>query len=366
MTDELAPLRLRLDPLMTIVRDGDDACQIVTSERQLFRIRGKTVPVLIEHVLPLLDGSRRVTDLRIALDGRVKQALLDDLLRLLMHNRVVRDVTDAPPLSEAVRETWRGALQLLSRFSARPEELFGQLRKARVAVVGDSPWVQDLVDALAAWGIGELDVIGRPPRDVRAPAGTQVHTQPWPQLASTVERADLVVGLQDGDFAAIAELKAVNRACLQIGRSWLHVRLTLDAEAWLGPLHAPGGACFECLGLRINSNLKAGREAAVAQRQAEHGQMVTRRLDFGPFRQQAAAMAAMEAVKHLTWIEISQLFSRCCLVDLVSQDTSLHTVLRHPGCPACGPAAERRLYPWDADEVMLERTLIVPRGAELA
>jgi YcaO cyclodehydratase, ATP-ad Mg2+-binding len=113
-------------------------------------------------------------------------------------------------------------------------------------------------------------------------------------------RADFALGLQDGDFSATGELGALNRACLSQGKSWLHLRLTLDVEGWLGPLHCPGGACFECLSLRIKSNLKAGRDCVVVRQQTEQGRVAARRLEFSPLRRQLAAMAALEVVKQLT------------------------------------------------------------------
>jgi bacteriocin biosynthesis cyclodehydratase domain-containing protein len=368
MSDEQGAQRLRLDPLMNVVRDGAEACQLVISERQLFRLQGKTVPLLVDQVLPLLDGTRTVAQLRQALASQLNEKSLDELLRLLVRNRVLHDVTQVQPLSAEEQAAYCGVFRLLSRFSESPEQMLGQLRKARVAVVGTSALLQDVVDALGDCAVGDIDVFGAfgaPAAALQAPKGSRLHTPAWEELESTVARADLALGLQDGDFSAVRELKALNQACLRHGQSWLHLRLTLDAEGWLGPLHGPGGACFECLGLRIKSNLKAGRESAIAQQQTEQGLVAARTLEFAPFRRQLASMAAIEVLKHLTQLELTQLFSRCCLVDFLTQETSLHTVLKHPACPACGVSRDGRLYPWDKDEVLLERTLLPQREEKL-
>jgi adenylyltransferase/sulfurtransferase len=358
VSDNLGSQKLQLDPLMTLVRHGADSCQFVLSERQMFRLQGRTVPVLVEHVLPLLDGTRTVLELRQALAAQLSEKALDDMLRLLLRNRVLRDVSGASVLSAEEQEAHRGVLLFLSRYSENPDQLLARLRGARVAVMGDSPFVQDVINALAACGIGLLDIVSEQTLSITPPLLTQLRSRPWEDLEATLTESDFVLGLQDGDFSSTRALKQVNQICSRLGKSWLSLRLTLDAEGWLGPVHGPGGACFECLDWRIKSNLKAGRDHAITQQHAEDGRVQVRRLEVAPFRQQLAAMAAIETLKQLTWLEATSLFSRCCIVDFITHETSLHTVLKNPACPTCGQHRGGRLLPWDADEVLLERTLI--------
>jgi bacteriocin biosynthesis cyclodehydratase domain-containing protein len=307
----------------------------------MFRVQGRSVPVLVDHLLPLVDGARSVGAIQEHLADRIAARPLAELLEALVRHGLLRDVSEAPALSDAERAEHREILALLSRFSERPEALLAGLRAARVLVVCDSPWGADVAGALRESAVGTVRWL-----------------ESGEALEAEVAAATLVVGLQDGDFTGAALLAALNRACVALGRGLLHARLTLDAEGFLGPLYEPGGACLECLRLRIRNNLQAGREVGLAERRVEQGQLAVERLAYAPFRRQLAAMVALEVVKQLTAVEPSALYCRCRIVDLMTHESQLHTVLRHPACGACGQRQEGRVYPWDEDEIRVERMLI--------
>ena len=355
----LDDMRVRLDPLMSIVREGPDACFIMASERELFRLKGRTVPVLLEHVMPLLDGHRTVRELRAALADRLHAKAVDQLIRLLLSNRVVHDTTRLQALGPEEIEEFRGLCNLMARCTDKPYVALERLRTARVAVVGCASLAVPVVQSLGECAIGIIDVVAEPDT-LPLPVLPLSQLRRWNpgQLADAITGADLVLGLQDGDLSSIGVLTELNQLSLAHGLTWLHLRLTLDAEGWLGPLHVPGGACYQCLNLRLTSNLKTWRERAVAQHQVAQRHLEPKRLGFGPLGAQLAGAAALEVIKYLTWIQLTQLASRCYLFDFLNHEISLHTVLRHPNCPACHLDRERQLATWSEDQVQLERMLL--------
>jgi bacteriocin biosynthesis cyclodehydratase domain-containing protein len=328
-------------PFLRVLRDGPEACHLLTSERTTFRVQGHGVPFLLDEVLPSFDAPLRVGALSERLTEQVEEDALRALLGALLRNGILRDVTEAPPLSSGDRAEHRDTLSLLSRLSDRPEALLATLREARVLVACDSPWGDEVAEALRSTAIGAVRLV--------ATADS---------MEAEVEAATVAVGLQDGDFTGTQMLTALNRACVSRGRSLLHARLTLDADGFLGPWYEPGGACLECLRLRIRNNLRSGREVALAERQVDEGRLPADRLSFSPFRRQLAAMVAVEVLKQVTALEPSSLYCGCRVVDLLTHESQLHPVLRHPACEACGRQPSGRLYPWDEDAIQVERMLI--------
>lgn len=326
---------------LRVLRDGPEACHLLTSERTTFRVQGRGVPFLVEEVLPSFERPMRVGAVGTRLASPGGDDGLRALVAALVRNGILRDVTDAPHVPDAERAAHRGALSLLSRLSDRPETPLAALRAARVVVACSSPWGADVAEALSDAAVGVVRSVA----DVEA-------------IEAEVATATVAVGLQDGDFTGTRLLAALNRACVSQGRSLLHARLSLDADALLGPWYEPGGACLECLRLRIRNNLRSRREVALVERQVEDGQLAPESLSFRPFRRQLAAMVAVEVVKQVTSLEPSALYCNCRVVDLLTHETQLHRVLRHPACEACAPPAAGRLYPWDEDTIVIERMLV--------
>jgi hypothetical protein len=123
---------LRTVPFLRVLRDGPDACHLLTSERTTFRVQGRGVPFLLDAILPAFDAPLRVGALPERLAAGVEEEALRALLGALLRNGILRDATDAPPLSADERTTHRDTLSLLSRLSDRPEAHLAKLREARV------------------------------------------------------------------------------------------------------------------------------------------------------------------------------------------------------------------------------------------
>jgi bacteriocin biosynthesis cyclodehydratase domain-containing protein len=281
------------------------------------------------------------------------------MVQALLRQRVIVDAGLEQTLSAHEREAFASLLVMLARSSSEPYRLLGQLRGARVVVLGDLELSREVVLGLSECAIGRIDLLVEEPapeRGVSLPAGVRV--LPMEELEAVVPGADLVIGVQDGELNSPRRLRELNRLCLRLGTSWLRLQLTLDAEGWIGPLHAPGSACFECLELRLEGNLQTRREQRLHREQVERGLLPARRLGFGPFQRQLASAMALEVLLLLTGLEPSRLVGRGLLLDMLAHERSMHPVLKHPACPACGKPPEDRLRPWSKEEIRPGRTLL--------
>jgi bacteriocin biosynthesis cyclodehydratase domain-containing protein len=152
----------------------------------------------------------------------------------------------------------------------------------------------------------------------------------------------------EGAFTVLAEravdpiqLQVMNRLCLALGAPWMHS--VVDGPLLLvGPVFVPRRtACFECLDARLTMNM---REAASYQgyKRALAGAAVRpSRLEIAPVtRAMLAALTAFEALGFVLTGSTSTV-GKLLAVYLPTMEFSFGDVLRLPGCPACGPIAER-------------------------
>ncbi|WNG31014.1 TOMM precursor leader peptide-binding protein [Cystobacter fuscus] len=360
MSDSFESMRPRLAPTVSVVQDGEDTCYLMMTGKDMLRCRGPLVSTLVTRLLPLLDGTRGVAEIRDTLEGTLEAKQVDEVLRLLLRHHLLMDAEPEQVLSTQERVAFGSLLALLSRSSTQPYRVLERLRRMRLVVVGDSELAREVVESLAECAFGTIDLVS--PRGAWAALTLELpvrvrHFEPG-HLRDVIPGAELVIGVQDGEFNFTRQMRELNRLCLRLGVSWLQVQLTLEAEGWLGPLHTPGTACFECMDMRMKSNLRTWKEQGLHEEQVEQGLLMGRRLGFRPMQRQLAGALAIEVLLHLSGLEASRLVGRSLVIDALSQESSLHPVLKHPACPACGTPPEARLHPWGEEDIRLERTLM--------
>lgn len=355
-------MKPRLKALVHIVRDGDLKCHLIASEREIFRCQGKSVPILVDKVIPLLDGTRTVEQLCEALAGTLNEKGVRDLLELLSRYHVLVDAVGLTDIVDSDSGCFRGIHNLLSRYSDRPAPMLQALRNARVAVLGTGPLVQDTVQALAECAIGHIDVLWAGRHLPLETIERVVHRSfDVSEMTKVLPGATLTLALQDGEFGLVRPLRELNRLSLRELIPWLHVRLSLDAEAWIGPIYVKGGPCFECTHWRSRSNLRSAKEVEMCEALVADGIVSEKRMDFRPFQRHLASAVAFDVVQYIAGLDPNGLIERCRVVDLITHEASTHVILRHPYCKACGMLEFTRLQLWDMDVLRIERMLLPSR-----
>ncbi|MFI9596370.1 TOMM precursor leader peptide-binding protein [Nonomuraea sp. NPDC052265] len=347
-------------------------------------------PALLQRLLPLLDGTRPVEDIRTRLAAHdADPATVDDLLRALHANGLLQDGPPAPTaLTAEEQEWWRQQADFFGHFSAasdstlpaRPDVLpsgrhyQARLREAVVAVLGCGRLGSQVARDLATSGVGELlcvddgtvteeaaradawydpghrgrpaaevvcELIGRTSPHCRA---VPVGSGSWEEL---LDRCDAVVLAPD--VFRPADHEALNTAALSSRTPWTSCR-TVGLEVLIGPTVLPGrSACWTCFDDRRRSHLTRHEEATLVEHIWGEADRPPPFLAVVP----GLSLVTLEVVKLLTGFAPATTVDGLLAVDVLSSTTTLHPVLRVPRCRSCGRPAQDRpaLQVWDVEGV---------------
>ncbi|GIF05516.1 hypothetical protein [Actinoplanes siamensis] len=287
------PVRPCLIPGLVQVPLVDGLAFAGTGNRQTV-LRGRAAVRLVPRLLPELDGTRTVAELAAAFPG-VSESDLSACVTLLYASGLLQD-GPAGDVVEVIPPEVAGYLGRnldTTRVNRSRDEACERLARARVLISGP--------ERLAGLLRAELTRAG-----VDAEAGA------WPAGAG-----DLVVAVDDGDAAAMAE---VDEACRKAGISWLRAAAGADT-AEIGPLFdARYTCCHDCFSR--NRATPAGVPSPV--RAAIW-----------------AALVATEVVHLLSRVGQVPSMSVCTVLDLAGWAQRAVAAYRRPGCPVCLPADPR-------------------------
>ncbi|APR78775.1 TOMM biosynthesis cyclodehydratase protein C [Minicystis rosea] len=288
--------RLRLSPAFDIV--STEAGLLVRSDLVTSQITGSDARRLMEKLLPLLDGSRDRAAILAALGGA--PAAVAAFLDRLVARGAVEAVPEAPPSARA-----RGQRLFFRAWSADADAATARLVAAHVVVAGRSRWAQAAARELAAAGV---DAIEGPLalRDVAA------------ALARRSESTLVIAAVPPEDTERLARLTQA----ASVPSLWARRSGTVVA---IGPLVIPGQtACRVCaMETSVSAALsEMNRERAVRGGTASDGLL--------------GHLVALEAIKVITRYAPTHLGGRTLIQDLVSWESTLHTLVRLPWCRVCG------------------------------
>jgi len=220
------PERPRLKPWYRLAEAGESL--VFEHGQSAIVFEGRAARRLLPELLPLLDGTRQVSDLAPRL-GPSSGAGVEHALRLLHEHGLL---LDGPGLEPDEPAGVVGAVESLA--SAVPGSQIAAIRtvlaEAVVEVVGGGAPVRMLAELLRASGVGRV---------ARASWETSAERSP----------VRLVVVVPSG--SEVAQTARWNSRAVEGGAVWLQV-LPFDGRfAPIGPLYVPGETCcFECYRLR--------------------------------------------------------------------------------------------------------------------
>lgn len=211
----------------------EDGRLVLAHGESVVCMEGRATASLLPSLLSLLDGSRTIDEVALALGPGTAPAVEHALGLLADHGLLC----EGPRLGEAPRDRVANLLAATGAAPVSPGQAAERLAAARVAVVGAGP-TGDLVAALLA-----ESGIRRPVRG----------GLPWDGSEDFV-----VVAPGAGELEALA---AWNRTALARGTTWLHVAPYDGLIATVGPLVHPGETCcLECFQRRRVANAPWGDE----------------------------------------------------------------------------------------------------------
>ncbi|MFB6394444.1 TOMM precursor leader peptide-binding protein [Polymorphospora lycopeni] len=368
------------DDLMYVATDAGVYLETGTTSTE---ISGGAAYGLIRRIAPHLDGSRTVAELTESLPAN-QQRLVTDLVAMLVHRGIARDLDREPPhrLQDWELTRYRQAISFAEHTADAPLHRFESFRNSRVLLIGAGPGLAALVQTLFDLGLLTATLVETAESPTEQAACQRILDRcraddPTVELSLRPELADgaalaAVVGEYDAVLHCTDRLMAgraltLNRVARAHGVPVLHA-LATAGSAWVGPTGGGAvGGCWECAVRSLHGTSPSGEapletdhpDAVAEYLTAPVGALIGTALGFGYFRH--AVGAETTATNRMTHI------------DLESAVTSEHLLGVHPRCRSCRgsvpaePLAERiavmaRRTPVDAETFATRvATMIDPR-----
>jgi molybdopterin-synthase adenylyltransferase len=339
---------------------GDETL-IISSERRRIKLKGHSFREFLEYVVPLLDGSHSIEDIRISVADVFAPEDLDASLELLATQNFLED-GGAPELPRNLEHQWN----FFHELGIDPREAHDRLAASTLTVFGMGALGAAAATSLACAGVGKIRCIDHLPitsadpmlnpvfssADVgklRAevicnrirelnPAAAATPCSVLPEsdesVLDAIEGSDFVICCADRSLSTL--FYRVNRACLKARIRWTSGSVSAF-EGIVGPTVTPfETACYLCYQMRS--------VACAENPEDEFAQLrfLDRRKQDDSGRRENLVFGAgvighllgLEAFRALTGISSSAV-GRILIFDLIEMNSQKHVVLRKPWCPAC-------------------------------
>jgi bacteriocin biosynthesis cyclodehydratase domain-containing protein len=283
-------------------------------------LEGPGATALVPMLIPLLDGTRSVSQIISSVGEEFAPAVENALAALATH----RLLAEGPPLPADTPATLAETVSQLaatdSSATRAPSEILQSLAGAHIRVAGSSPAATSLVQLLRSAGLSRVVQQGG--------------------LTDDFQASDLLVAAPAD--RELGELFTLNDVALSERQTWVPV-LPFDGRfASVGPLIVPGETCcYECYTARKAAALRYADTTGMAE-------MIPTLLPTGMIIYGIlASIAANIAVR---WLGLGDSFlpGRLHAYEVANGlELTRHDVLRVPRCNACSPAARAPTsFPW--------------------
>lgn len=311
-----------------------------------FRIDGPEAKPIARQVFGALDDKGATAEEICALFPAPYQSSIRNLVEQLTARRILVPIGDSEDTNKGAED---GLEIFYWNFGFEAQEVTQRLNSRRIVIVGVNYISRQLVTALSASGVTNVQVIDYPLlRNVRMFDGdSKLVDDQWPPTHPPIVYKDwadeqntepLHCVVATSDFGGAHLMREWNRYCVEENHNFLPVVLQ-HLIGYVGPLVVPGEtACYECLRARQNSHLEDPETSRAAEHHAFQGQLVN---GFHP------SMASI--LGDISAIELTKFYGRVprwrvgALVEVNLLMTSVVTrkVLKIPRCSICSELHKR-------------------------
>ncbi len=334
---------------------NDEETMIFNTTRRTLTVKSQALHDVERIVLPLLDGSRTIGEIRAAIGEKLTDSSLNQCLEFLIDNRLV--VENAVDLDS--RAYLLPQISLYHELGFEQKDVQKHLANARIAVFGLGGSGLVAATNLATAGIGFLRLcddnflmmsdrvnkIGafqsvQAAQQIEAIAEvtqTEIVTDPLTDDATVnalLDDVDLVIVATDAVSVNLAY--RLNRLCLKMQRPLLPGG-AVGVEGNIGPLVLfQDSPCYLCYRMRSMSCAKLPEaELAIEQFLDRERRSQPRLRESLPIGQMlVGSYLALEAVKMLLGLPIAT-NGKLLHLDLLGTKLTHNVVLKKPGCPHC-------------------------------
>ena len=372
-SDLLAAERHLLPPGSEVFLSGDHTL-VLRSSTGTTAFSGDLVGAELVECIRSLDGTRTLRQVLAAIDPARREACVAFVHELAQRRLLALEL----PLDNQPSPDDPHAAAYWRLYADSAEGAKRRLQNATVLVAGLGGIGATLASALAAAGIVRLLLIDAHP--VRAadaslgyrclardqsrasalaetlrehadtsvePIARRVEENEWDQMVAS---AQLVV--MTSDNMALADYERTNESCLRLGTPWTSARIDRQ-RGMIGPYIVPGQtACFACYELRVRANADHADDHAAMYR---HWHELADCPPDWPLLPAATRMLgeqlALDTLRVIGGQQLSAAYGKVLHVELDTQLSRAHEVLKLPRCPACSRARNRPLTRiWDLNE----------------
>ncbi|NEU82118.1 TOMM precursor leader peptide-binding protein [Nostoc sp. UIC 10630] len=338
---------------------------IFNTRRRTLTVKGQALHDVEKIVLPLLDGSRTIGEIRAAICEKLTDSSLNQCLEFLMDNRLVDELLEDPVDLDS-HAYLLPQISLYHELGFKQKDAQKHLANARIAVFGLGGSGLIAAINLASAGIGFLrlcDDVCTFPSDFPMMSGsvfnqigafrgveaarqieaiakvTQTETVTDPltndeTVNALLEDVDLVIVATDAVSVNLAY--RLNRLCLKMQRPLLPGG-AVGVEGTFGPLvFSQDGPCYLCYRMRSIACAKLPEaEFAIEQFLDRERRSQPRLRENLPIAQMlVGSYLALETVKMLLGLPIAT-DGKLLHLDLLGTKLTHNVVLKKPGCPHC-------------------------------
>ncbi|AFY45384.1 TOMM precursor leader peptide-binding protein [Nostoc sp. PCC 7107] len=338
---------------------------IFNTTRRTLTVKGQALHDVESIVLPLLDGSRTIGEIRAEIGEKLTDASLNQCLEFLIENRLVEEL-----LEETIDLDNRAYLlpqiSLYHELGFQQKDAQQHLANARIAVFGLGGSGLIAAINLASAGIGYLrlcDDICTIPSDVMMMSGLVfkqigalrgVEAARQIQAIAEITDTEIVIDnlmddatvntlLEDVDLVIVATdavsvnlTYRLNRLCLKMQRPLLPGGAA-GVEGTFGPLvFAKDGPCYLCYRMRSIACAKLPEAELAIERFLDRERRSQPRLQENlPIAQMlVGSYLALDAIKMFLGLPIVT-DGKLVHLDLLGTKLTHNVVLKKPGCPHC-------------------------------
>ena len=353
---------LRFDPPAA----SADEVLTINSERRRIKLKGHSFREFLEHVVPLLDGTHSLEDIRARVSDVFEPEDLDASLELLASQNLLEDAAGdgVSELPANLEHQWN----FLHEIGLDPRHARERLAASTVAVFGIGALGAATATSLGASGVGHIrcvDHLAVTPADpmlnpifhstdvgkLRAEVISSRITELNPAARTTVISAlpdsdeAVLAAIEGADFVVCCADRALstlfyrlNRACLKARVRWTSGSVSAF-EGIVGPTVTPlESACYLCYQMRAVACAENPEDEFAylrfLDRRKQDDSARRENLVFGAGI--VGHLLGLEAFRALAGISLAAA-GRIVVFDLIEMTSQKHVVLRKPWCPACFP-----------------------------
>lgn len=365
-------MRLVLSKAASVFKRDNETITFMLESR-VVNIKGKFVSIFIDYLLPLLDGTKTIEDLLVAMSRfSLPPDTFIKLMSLLIDCGVVA-TSEASGFSkeetlqyassrapEAIRNK-KIALIGLSNLGARVALLASILGVEEIVLVDDSRVLPE--DVGTVFRTEDIDKrrtevvsqeLGRMNSIIRRRIA-QIN-----ELENVIESVDIALVLSTYEYENYTLPKIVNQVSLGKHKPWIYGAIRQKGDCIIGPLFKPfETACYECMLMRIKSNSDIAEELSIYETAVYSPKTINSKVCFSPYVETVAGLIVNEVWKYLSHMLPSRIVSQFIRLNMETFSLDCHHVLRVPRCPSCTPIGMGPFEKiWNDEIIEVERMLL--------